>query len=62
MSQEEVESLKRQLEELKNCFKVVAYAKTNEHGDLFDLRLQNNPYNDQKTIVPLFRLIDSVNN
>jgi hypothetical protein len=33
----------------------VAWAKINEHGDLYDLRLQNNPYNDQKTIVPLYR-------
>lgn len=33
----------------------VAWAKTNIHGDLFDLRTQNNPYNDQKTIIPLYR-------
>ena len=34
----------------------VAYAKINEHGDLYDLRLQNNPYNDQSKIVPLYRI------
>lgn len=34
----------------------VAYAQTNEHGDLFNLRLQNNPYSDQSKIIPLYRL------
>jgi hypothetical protein len=34
----------------------VAYARTNDKGDLYDLRLQNNPYNDQTTVIPLFRI------
>jgi hypothetical protein len=34
----------------------VAYAKINDRGDLYDLRLQNNPYNDQTKIVPLYRI------
>lgn len=34
----------------------VAWAKINEKGDLYDLRLQNNPYYDQTKIVPLFRM------
>lgn len=34
----------------------VAYAKINERGDLYDLRLQNNPYNDQSKIIPLYRI------
>ena len=33
----------------------VAWARINEHGDLFDLRTQNNPYVDQDTVVPLYR-------
>jgi hypothetical protein len=34
----------------------VAWARINDKGDLFDLRLQNNPYINQDTVVPLFRL------
>ena len=34
----------------------IAWAKINERGDLYDLRLQNNPYNDQTKIVPLYRI------
>jgi len=34
----------------------VAWAKINDRGDLYDLRLQNNPYNDQSKIVPLYRI------
>lgn len=34
----------------------VAWAKTNDSGDLYDLRLQNNPYNDQSRMVPLYRI------
>jgi len=34
----------------------VAYARINDRGDLFDLRLQNNPYIDQETVVPLYRI------
>jgi len=33
----------------------VAWARINDRGDLFDLRLQNNPYIDQNTVVPLYR-------
>lgn len=39
---------------LKNL-ELVAFAKINDQGDLFDLRLQNNYYEDQTKIVPLFR-------
>lgn len=45
-------------EDLLNLLKnlqLVAYAKTNDRGDLFDLRLQNNIHDDQNKIVPLFR-------
>lgn len=35
--------------------KPVAYARVNGSGDLYDLRLQNNSYIDQNTIVPLYR-------
>lgn len=35
----------------------VAYAKINERGDLYDLRLQNNPYDNQDKVIPLYRII-----
>lgn len=34
----------------------VAYAKTNDSGDLYDLRLQNNPFDNQDKVVPLYRI------
>ena len=34
----------------------VAYAKINDRGDLYDLRLQNNPYNNQNKIIPIYRI------
>lgn len=37
-------------------YKEVAWARINERGDLFDLRLQCNPHLDPKTIIPLYRL------
>lgn len=36
--------------------KPIAWAKINDRGDLYDLRLQNNPYDDQTKIVPLYRI------
>lgn len=44
----------KKLQEIKLA-SPVAWAKTNSRGDLFDLRIQNNPYVDQNTIVPLYR-------
>jgi hypothetical protein len=41
--------------------KLVAWARTNDRGDLFDLRLQNNPYVDQSTVVPLFIKMETNN-
>lgn len=46
-----------ELEILKtNLANPVAWARINDRGDLYDLRLQNNPHNDQSTVVPLYRL------
>ena len=50
--QEEIRELNRQLE----SFRIVAYAQTNDRGDLFNLTLQNNPYVDQNKIVPLYKI------
>jgi hypothetical protein len=44
------------MQELKESLdSPVAWARTNDRGDLFDLRTQNNPYVDQNTVVPLYR-------
>jgi hypothetical protein len=45
---EEVDNLRDQLD------KPVAWARINKRGDMFDLRLQSNPYTDPKTVVPLY--------
>ena len=52
-----VNNAKDELKKLKaeNFSKPVAWARINNHGDLFDLRTQNNPYIDQDTVVPLYR-------
>jgi hypothetical protein len=51
-AKDELKRLKAKYEKLDPP---VAWAKINQYGDLYDLRLQNNPYNDQKTVVPLYR-------
>jgi hypothetical protein len=47
----------RELEQLKKSLdKPAAFAKTNDKGDLYDLRLTNNPYDNQNYVVPLYRI------
>jgi hypothetical protein len=49
-------TISQQMQSLKDSLdKPVAWARTNDRGDLFDLRTQNNPYIDQNTVVPLYR-------
>ena len=49
-------SCEKELAQIKSVVDTpVAWARINSLGDLFDLRLQNNPHIDQKTIVPLYR-------
>ena len=48
--------MSKQMQSLKDSLESpVAWARTNDRGDLFDLRTQNNPYIDQNTVVPLYR-------
>ena len=50
-------SVSKEMESLKESLgQPVAWARTNDRGDLYDLRKQNNPYVDQSTVVPLYRL------
>lgn len=41
--------------------KPVAWGLLNDRGDLYDLRKQNNPYNDQNKVVPLYTDREDVN-
>ena len=52
-----VQNAKDELKKLKEktVANPVAWATINDRGDLFDLRLKNNPYIDQNTVVPLYR-------
>jgi hypothetical protein len=48
----------------KSCvrYEIVAWARINERGDLYDLRTQYNPYVDPKTIIPLYRMLNKCSN
>ena len=49
--------ISQQMQALKDSLEIpVAWARINDRGDLFDLRTQNNPYVDQNTVVPLYRI------
>lgn len=56
LMRKEIESLKNEINNLKNQYEVAAFARINDRGDLFDLRLFNNPYIDQNTVIPLYRI------
>lgn len=48
-----LEMLVLEIEELRKAFdKPVAYSRINDRGDLYDLRLQSNPYSTD--IIPLY--------
>ena len=49
-------SCEKEVAQLKNLTKTpVAWARTNDRGDLFDPRLCNNIHVDQSSVVPLYR-------
>ena len=48
-------SCEKDLHKLREMFNYpVAYGKINDRQDLYDLRLANNPHNDQDKVVPLY--------
>ena len=48
-------SCEKDLYKLREIFNYpVAYGLINDRNDLYDLRLMNNPYNDQDKVVPLY--------
>lgn len=51
------------IQELQDSLdKPVAWARINKRGDMFDLRLQSNPYTDPKTVVPLYAFRKGIEN
>jgi hypothetical protein len=50
------DELKRLREKVNSLKQPVAYAQTNEYGDLYDLNVNYNPYLDQTKVVPLYRI------
>lgn len=56
-AKDELKKLQNTAEQInKNLAKPVAWARINSSGDLYDLRIQNNPYVDQNTVVSLYRI------
>lgn len=54
-AKDELKKLREELHKLYSIFdKPTAWARINSRGDIFDLRLQNNPYVDQKTVIKLY--------
>jgi hypothetical protein len=54
-AKDELKKLREEVDNLRNQLdKPVAWARINKRGDMFDLRLQSNPYTDPKTVVPLY--------
>ena len=48
-------SCEKDLHKIREIFNYpVAYGKINDRNDLYDLRLMNNPHEDQAKIVPLY--------
>ena len=41
---------------------IVAWARKNEKGDLYDFNLQRNPYVDDNIMVPLYMKIENKDN
>lgn len=53
--EKELSQLRQQYHKLLEAFNYpVAYGLINDRNDLYDLRLGNNPHNDQDKVVPLY--------
>lgn len=54
-AKDELKKLREENQRLKSYFaRPVAYGLINARYDLYDLRIQNNPENDQTKVVPLY--------
>lgn len=60
-AKDELKKLKNELVNLrKSIDQPVAYAKITNDGMLYDLNRQNNPYNDQTKVIPLYMIAKNV--
>ena len=58
-AKDELKRLRNEVEKLKKTIEYpAAWARINDQGQLFDLRLQKNPYIDSDYIVPLYMKLD----
>lgn len=56
-AKDELKKLRKIIEEYESVNIIpIAWAKINDREDLYDLRLQNNPYDDQCKVIPLYRI------
>lgn len=61
-AKDELKKLHKELEQTKNAYNKllsifnypIAYGKINDRNDLYDLRISNNPKEDQTKVVPLY--------
>jgi hypothetical protein len=54
-AKDELKKLRAENEKLKRFFEhPIAFARINDRFDLYDLNIQNNPFNDQSKVVPLY--------
>lgn len=54
-ARDELKKMREEVDNLRKQFdKPSAWGRINKRGDMFDLRLQCNPYLDPETIVPLY--------
>lgn len=51
-----VQNAKDELKKLRNRpeYDIAAWARLNQRGDLYDLRICHNPYVDQNIVIPLY--------
>jgi hypothetical protein len=54
-AKDELQRLRQELASFKESFSFPkAWARLNDRGDIYDLRILNNPYVDPKTVLPLY--------
>lgn len=54
-AKDELKKLRQEIDRLKKLFdNPIAWARVNEHGDVYSFRYTNNPYIDQSTVLPLY--------
>lgn len=59
-AKDELKKLRAKVAEYESLLEILAkpsaFAKVNDRGDLYDLRLSNNPMDDQNKVAKLYRI------